>query len=303
MEKIIYLFVLGLAMVFNANAADIPQTKWHKTSDPSTSFDSIWVDYDVKEDDVRGMKIHLSFSAFNMKEMDAYVAIYFEYNDDMAGFLKDKNKKFQSSEGDVAIYKSIKPGFDPAVYKDLQLFMPYSELDLEPGIYDLTMDAKLIFKQGGMIGRLTYYDFQYTKPGSPADVESTKQADATLEKLWIDYNVTEEGKNGMLIHINFTAINLQDIDSYIAIYFKKKNGEKIDGISSTYRSKSGQLAVYKSIKPAYAEAVYTDVKLFMPYSEIKLGTGKFDLKLDANLILKNGDLIKHLEDHEFWFEQ
>lgn len=303
MKKNISFFVLSLVMVVNAIAADIPQKNWHKTTDPSTSFDSIWVDYDVKEGDVRGMMIHLSFSAYNMKEMDAYVAIYFEYNDDLAGFLKDKNKKFQSSEGDVAIYKSIKPAYDPAEYKDLQLFMPYSELDLEPGIYDLTMDAKLIYKQGGMIGRLTYYDFQYTKPGSPADVESNTQADATLDKLWIDYNVSEGGKTGMLIHISFTALNLKDIDSYVAVYFKKKNGEKIEGISSTYRSKSGQLAVYKSIKPAYIEAVYSDFKLFMPYSEIKLSKGKFDLKLDANLILKNGDLIKHLEDHEFWFEQ
>ena len=295
--------MLSLAMAVNAIAADIPKINGHKITDPSTSFDSIWVDYDVEEGDLRGMMIHLSFSAYNMKEMDAYVAIYFEYNDDLAGFLKDKNKKFQSSEGDVAIYKSIKPAYDPAVYKDLQLFMPYSELDLEPGIYDLTMDAKLIFKQGGMIGKLTYYDFQYTKPGSPADVESKTQADATFDKLWIDYNVREEGKIGMLIHINFTALNLKNIDSYVAVYFKMKNGEKIDGISSTYRSKSGQLAVYKSIKPAYIEAVYTDFKLFMPYSEIKLSKGKFDLKLDANLILKNGDLIKHLEDHDFWFEQ
>ena len=303
MKIVIYFFILSVTLASNATAAGIPPTNRPTTTNPSTSFDSIWVDYDVKEGDLRGMMIHLSFSAYNMKEMDAYVAIYFEYNDDLAGFLKDKNKKFQSSEGDVAIYKSIKPAYDPAIYKDLQLFMPYSELDLEPGIYDLTMDAKIIYKQGGMIGRLTYYDFKYTKPGSPADVESNTQADATLEKLWIDYNVTQEGKSGMLIHINFTALNLKDVDCYMAVYFKKKNGEKIDGISSTYRSKSGQLAVYKSIKPAYADAVYTDVKLFMPYSEIKLGTGKFDLKLDANLILQNGDLIKHLEDHEFWFEQ
>jgi hypothetical protein len=272
-------------------------------ADPAATFDSIWVDYDVTQDNMRGMKIHLSFSAFSMKDMSAYVAIYFEYNDDLAGFLKDKNKKFQSSEGDVAVYKKITPAYDPALYKNLELFMPYTELDLEPGIYDLTMDVKLIYEKGGLISRLTYYDFEYTKPGSPADVESGAQADARLEKLWIDYNATEAGKKGMLIHVNFTAFNLKEVDCYMAVYFEKKNGEKIEGLSTGYRSKSGQLAVYKSIKPAYPEAVYSDLQLFMPYSEIKLGKGRFDLKLDANLILKNGDMIKHLKDHEFWFEQ
>lgn len=296
MKKISYFFVLFLVITAKPVMA-------HNPADPRASFDSIWVDYGVKEEGELGMKIHLRFSAYNMKEMDAYVAIYFEYNDDLAGFLKDKNKKFQSSEGDVAVYKSIKPAYDPAVYKDLQLFMPYSELDLEPGIYDLTMDAKLIYKQGGIIDRLTHYDFEYSKPGSPADVESGAQASASLSKLWIDYNVTEAGKKGMMIHINFTATNLKEVDCYMAIYFEKKNGDKIDGMSSTYRSKAGQLAVYKTIKPLYPEAVFTDLKLFMPYSEISLGKGTHELKLNASLILKNGDMIKHLKSLEFWFDQ
>ncbi len=308
MKKIICLYLFCIVAIASATAADSVAGKPEihikpATAGPGATFDSIWVEYDITEDNLRGMKIHLSFSAYSMKEMSAYVAIYFEYNDDLAGFLKDKNKKYQSSEGDVAIYKMITPAYDPAVYKDLQLFMPYTELDLESGIYDLTMDVKLIYEKGGMINRLTYYDFEYTKPGSPADVESKAQADAKLDKLWIDYDVTQEGKKGMLIHVNFTAMNLKDVDCYMALYFEKKNGEKIDGISSGYRSKAGQLAVYKSIKPAYADAVFTDLKLFMPYSEIKLDKGRFDLRLDANLILKNGDKIKHLKDHEFWFEQ
>lgn len=308
MKKNICLYLFSVLVTINAIAGNPignkPQININRpTTGPGSTFDSIWVEYDITEDNLRGMRIHLSFSAYSMKEMEAYVAIYFEYNDDLAGFLKDKNKKFQSSEGDVAVYKKITPAYDPAVYKDLQLFMPYTELDLEPGIYDLTMDVKLIYKQGGLINRLTYYDFEYTKPGSPADVESGAQADARLDKLWVDYDVTEDGKKGMLIHVNFTAMNLKDVDCFMALYFEQKNGEKIQGVSSTYRSKSGQLAVYKSIKPAYAEAVFTDLKLFMPYNEVKLGKGRFDLKLDADLILKNGDMIKHLKDYEFWFEQ
>jgi hypothetical protein len=302
MKKVICLFTLIAGMTANVIASDIPVIRLN-TAPPSATFDSIWVDYGVKENNVLGMRIHLSFSTYGMKDIDSYVAIYFEYNDDIAGFLKDKNKKYQSTDGDVAVYQNIKPAYDPADYKDLQLFMPYSELDLEPGIYDLTMDVKLIYKQGGIIQWLTYYDFEYTRPGSPADVESSTKADATLDKLWVDYNVTENGKKGMRIHVKFTAYNLKDVDGYVAIYFEKKNGEKIEGQNSEYRSKSGQLAVYKSIKPGYAEAVYDDLQLFMPYSEIKLGKGRFDLKLEADIILKNGDMVTHLKDHEFWLEQ
>ncbi len=301
MKKIICLILFAF-MAAGSRGAGFLETNYRPV-EPSATFDSIWVDYDVKEGEARGMKIHVAFSAYGMKDMDAYLAIYFKYNDDLAGFLKDKNKKFQSSEGDVAVYRSIKPSYDPAVYKNLTLFIPYNELDLEPGIYDLTMDVKLIYQKGGVLQWLTYYDFEYIKPGSPADVESTAKADVTFDKLWIDYDVTENGKSGMRVHVKFTAHNLKDVDCYVALYFEKKTGEKIDGVSPEYRSKGGQLAVYKSLKPAYKEAVYNDIKLFMPYSEIKLGKGRYDLIMDANIILKNGDMIKHLEDHAFWIEQ
>jgi hypothetical protein len=272
------------------------------TADPYATYDSLWVDYDIKEDNVLGMKVHVKFTTYGMKNMDAYLAIYFMYNDEIAGVLKDKNNKMVSSAGDVAIYKALKPNYDPAVYDDVSMFMPYSELDLEPGLYDLTMDVKLIYKAGGVISKLTYYDFEYTKPGSPADAVSEMKTDLIFNDMWIDYDVYEGNKKGMRIHLNFSTVNMKGIDAYAAVYFKKKNGEIVEGKTSVYRSKSGQLAVYKSIKPNYDEADYKDLQLFMPYDEIP-GTGKIDMKLVAEVIFPSGDLIKHLKDKYFLFER
>lgn len=302
MKKAIFFIFFSVATILTANAKKNP-IHLINTTDPYATFDSIWVDYNIKENGILGMKIHVKFTAYGMKNMEGYLAIYYTYNDDIAGILKDKNNKFVSTDGDVAVYRSIKPAYDPAVYDDLGVFMPYSELDLEPGIYDLKMDVRLIYKAGGEISKLTYYDFEYTKPGSPADVESDKKTEVKFEDLWIDYDVKENGQNGMRIHLKFTAMNMKGIDGYAVIYVRKKNGEKVEGYSSEYRSKNGQMAVYKSIKPAYDEAVYKDLQLFMPYSEINIGKGKHDLKLDADIILVNGDLVKHLDEKDFWFER
>lgn len=297
MKKLISFLLFSILTIAAANA------KTPRIFEPSADFDSIWVDYGVTEEGKLGMRVHLKFTAYGMKNMDAYLAIYFTYNDDLAGVLKDKNNLFVSTAGDVALYRSIKPAYDPAIYDDLSAFMPYSELDLEPGNYDLTMDVKLIYAKGGEITKLTYYDFEYSKPGSPADVESDSKVDVVFEDLWVDYDVTENGKKGMKIHVKFTANNMKGVDAYVAVYFEKKNGESIEGINTGFRSKDGQLAVYKSIKPAYDEAVYKDITLFMPYSEINVSKGKHDLKLDADIILQNGDMVKHLKDHEFWYEK
>lgn len=270
---------------------------------PRATFDKLWVDYDITEEGQKGMRIHIKFTAYDMLNMDAYMAIYFEFNDEDGGRLKDKNKKFYSTAGDVALYQSIKPAYNPAVYEDLKLFMPYSELDLEPGTYDLSMDVKLIYKEGGAIQHLTNHDFEYTKPGTAGGSPASK-ATATFDKIWVDYDVTDNGRKGMRIHVKFSAFHMKGIDSYVAVYFEKKDGEKLKTTNTTYKSKSGQVALYKSLNPAYdPETVYNDLQLFMPYSELNLGTGRFDLKMDADVIYKEGGLIKHLTYHEFWFSQ
>jgi hypothetical protein len=57
------------------------------------------------------------------------------------------------------------------------------------------------------------------------------------------------------------------------------------------------------LTPGYTETVYDDLKLFMPYAELNLGSGKHDLTMDADIIYKNGDLIKHLKYYDFWYEK
>jgi hypothetical protein len=303
MKKLFCLFVLGMAVTVNSNATGFPALRFNFFQ-PSATFDRMWVDYDITEGGLKGMRLHLKFTAYDMLNLDSYVAVYFEYNDERGGVIKDKNGKFNSTAGDVALYKSIKPLYNPAVFDDLQLFMPYSELDLDPGNYDLTMDIKLIYKEGGEITKLTFYDFEYTKPGStPGRPSSGAMPTAKVEDLWVDYNVTENGKKGMRVHIKCRVFNMKNAECYLAVYFEKKNGDKIYGINKQYRSKSGQAAVYKSLIPGYDEAVYDDAQLFMPYDEFSLGRGRSDLKLDADVIYKNGDLLKHLKYQEFWFEQ
>jgi hypothetical protein len=303
MKRIMNLIVALLTSAITLNAGGFLPEHSNKLPEPRATFDKMWVDYNITENGQKGMRLHVKFTAYDMLYMDAYVAVYFNYGSENGGQLKDKNDKFNSTAGDVAVYKSIKPEYNPAVYNDLQLFMPYDELDLEPGNYDLTMDVKIIYKAGGMISRLTYYDFEYTKPGAEGTSGSKSEITATFKDLWVDYDVTENGRKGMRVHVKFNVQNMKGTEGYVALYFEKKNGDKILSTSTGYKSTSGQLAVYKSINPDYVNADYNDLQLFLPYSELNLGSGRWDLKLDADIIYKEGGLIKHLKYHDFWFEQ
>ena len=280
-------------------------------AEPRASFDKIWVDYDITEDGSKGMRIHVKFTTYEMLNTDAYLAIYFEYDNEAATTLKDKNSKYNSTDGDVAVYKSIKPQYDPAVYDDLQLFMPYNELDLEAGKYNLIMDVKVIYKQGGAISKLTKYNFEYTSPGNSTTNSSTG-GNASFEKMWVDYDVYESGLKGMRIHVNFTVNQMKGRDCYILITFEKKEGEKYFYMSSKnyndYSNLIGDLITYKKLTPCCDVTNYNDLQVFMPYNELDLSSGKYDLRMDVDVTKSidvidesNSDFVGHLNYYTFWY--
>jgi len=138
-----------------------PASDKRKSNAASAAFEKIWVDYNVKEKGRLGMRIHVKFSVYNMKDVDSQLAIYFEKSDGTK--LKSTNRKFTGKDGQVAVFRALKPGFDDTVYKDLEVFMPYEELKLEGGKYNLKMDADVIYENGGLVEHLGYHDFLYEK--------------------------------------------------------------------------------------------------------------------------------------------
>ncbi|MGC2235785.1 MAG: hypothetical protein WA584_06465 [Pyrinomonadaceae bacterium] len=264
--------------------------------EPSATFERIWLDYDITEGGVKGMRIHIKFKVFDMKGMDGYMAIYFQEKDGTP--LEDNNNKFDSADGTVAVYKAITPGYQTTAYEDYQVFMPYSELDLSDGDYNLRMDVDVIYKEGGLVSHLTFHDFVYNQGN-----KNSRKPSAEFGKIWIDYDVTQGGQKGMRVHTKFTVVDMKGIPGYLGVYFQKKNGDKLYTNNKTYRSKEGQVAIYFDINPGYERTVYEDAQVFIPYSEFSLPRGSYDLQMDMDVIYENGDLIQHLTLHDFWYEK
>lgn len=133
--------------------------------------------------------------------------------------------------------------------------------------------------------------------------ESTDAIAVEFDRIWIDYNVTQDGEKGMLIHTSFTVRQMRNLDGYLTVRLQGEDDEVLESSVSGLRNKGGQLAVFKDFRPDYDDAVYEDLAVFIPYSAIELASGKHSLKIDADLIYENGDFIKHLTLHPFIFTQ
>lgn len=133
--------------------------------------------------------------------------------------------------------------------------------------------------------------------------ESVDEVSVEFDTLWIDYNVAQDGQKGMVIHTSFTVRGMQDVDGYLTIRLQDENDEALDSSVTEFRNKGGQLAVFKDFRPAYDDAIYQDLTVFIPYRAIELAGGTYALKIDADVIYKNGDFIHHLTLHAFTFTQ
>jgi len=298
MKKIFSITVFNLFITLCSLAVDHP-VGTISANEAKAVFEKMTVDYKASEGGVNGMMLHLKFTVYEMKDTEAFVAVYFMHNDYHRGALKDTNQKYGSSAGDVAVYKTIKPAFSPALFEDLQIFMPYAEFDLFPGDYDLTMDVKLIRSKGGLISDLTKHDFNFTKPLSNSSIIPT----ASVDSIVVDHNMTENNKTGMRITLKKLSVTAaKNTECSLAIYFEKKDRTKLKTANSQYQAQSGQTAIFQSLSQLYEISWWDKLVFFIPYEEFGLGKGKFDLRMDVDVIYNSGILLKHMRFLEFQVE-
>ena len=101
----------------------------------------ITVEHNVFKDGVKGMKILVDFSVQNMKGIDGSCAVYFYYEN--GNRVKDSNGSYATSDNQAATHKTIKPSYDNSSYTDVEIFMPYNELEVGTGKHSLKFYCKI----------------------------------------------------------------------------------------------------------------------------------------------------------------
>jgi hypothetical protein len=312
MKKIICLFLFAVSTIVIANAAGFPARN-QKSTKPSATLQKMWVEYGQTLHEEYGMILHFNFTAYDLEGTDMLLCVYFQYNDASAAFLKDKNGRYNSTTGQVSVSKSFRPSYPSSIFTDFQIFMPYTELDLSAGEYNLTMNVQVVYPQGGTVAWLKLYDFDYTaydeprainsKPTNKASIHpiATSGPRAVFDTLWIEHNVTQDGVKGMLMHFKFTTYAMKDMDADVAVYFSYNDGSNkpLKDKNQKFFSSDGVVAVYRDIKPAYDVTNYDDLQVFMPMDEFDLEPGKYKLILDAKLIYPKGGLINYFTYYGF----
>lgn len=127
---------------------------------PKGKFHRIWVDHNISKNDRKGMKIHAEFEVDNVKDVPCRIAAYFYYSS--GGELKDYNDSYSTTGGQVSVGETFTPSYEGTIYDDFELFMPYSELHMADGQYDLKFDIHIYVKGGDFFAKSNWVYFTYT---------------------------------------------------------------------------------------------------------------------------------------------
>ncbi|MBK7708385.1 MAG: hypothetical protein IPJ30_22165 [Acidobacteria bacterium] len=107
----------------------------------------------------------------------------------------------------------------------------------------------------------------------------------------------------MLVHVNFEVAGMKGVDALLAIRIRKGGDTYLESASASFSNADGEFEVTYAIKPGYDTAVYEDATVFIPYNEIVITRGTWDLELDADRRYEDGELIRHLDFYEFEFKR
>lgn len=301
------LLSLALIAVYSAMIANATGNKPF-TAAPDATIQGLWVDHGVVQDGKDGMLMHFAITVYEMKNREAVLCVDFRFNDDDPFpyiYHKGKLDKFHPDTGYLSIETLLKPGFDEAIFDDIQVFMPYDEFDLKPGTYDLMAEVHIMTPDHKGIRFLRTYEFEFTSYDASRSANNKKGITkinpvtntgprATIDSSWIEHNITVDGKAGMNLHYRFTTFDMKDSTAYIMVTFMYagRTGLLKDK-NKSFASTNGNVAAWAKIIPGFPEAWFKDMVVFMPYDEFDLDAGVYDLIIDSRLIHTDGRLISN----------
>src|ERR1700730_6771774 len=135
-------------------------------ADPEAIYEGARIVHNVTVDGEKGMQVHAKFRVRYGLNLPCMMIAYFYYDDADNTPLKSGDANYRDKKGNVAATTNFTPAYDPAVYNDLQLFVPYEALNMESGQkYQLKFYLALYDKEGGrFFGKSGWYKFNLTMP-------------------------------------------------------------------------------------------------------------------------------------------
>lgn len=126
----------------------------------SVVFKNIWLEHGTVINGVKGLTVHVAFDIYGYRGQTCKAIAYFEYPKGTG--LKDKNRQYYTTDGNVCASKTFTPSYDNTSFSDLSIFIPLSELHLLSGTRTYYTNVYIQSPNGTFLGNSDYESFDGT---------------------------------------------------------------------------------------------------------------------------------------------
>lgn len=113
---------------------------------------------------------------------------------------------------------------------------------------------------------------------TPVSVETSVPVTGQIQDVRVEYDVTRFERKGMVIHVQLHVTGLKNVASRVVAYFYLRTGAPLKDKNGTFTTTDGNVSASENFTPLDNDARFDDVQIFIPYDELELGAGSYQLK-------------------------
>ncbi len=118
-------------------------------------------------------------------------------------------------------------------------------------------------------------------------------ASATIDRIWLEHNVSQDGQTGLRIHLKFTVWDMQGQQGEAVAYFESPKGVGVKDLNRRYYTTDGNVCTSERFTPSYPGSEYSDFTLFIPNEELHLLPGSHTYYCQVFLFDAQGNHIAY----------
>ena len=103
---------------------------------------------------------------------------------------------------------------------------------------------------------------------TPLPSQKTKNAQAKIDKIWLEKNIKHNGVNCLEIHVRLNTHFMEQSGGRVVALFESPKGYMLKDTNNNYCTDDGQVSVGTDFGSHYEHAIYPDVTLIIPNDEI-----------------------------------
>jgi len=105
---------------------------------------------------------------------------------------------------------------------------------------------------------------------------------------------------GMTINVDLSICNLESTDCYLIAYFYYVTGAPLRDLNGEYRTYDDSVSVGVPLVPSRREQTFRAIELFLPYDELHLESGIYDLSFFIRIAREATNQTLAKTGHYFW---